>query len=118
MVSIKSFRELALSYPETTEEPHFERTSFRVKKKIFATLGEQDKKACLMLAPIDQPSFCAAAPAVIYPVPNKWGLQGATYVELNGVDVEVLEDALTMAYCKVAPKKLAQPYIDRRNDVV
>lgn len=37
MVSIEAFRKLALSFPEVTEEPHFEKTSFRVKGKIFAT---------------------------------------------------------------------------------
>lgn len=37
MVSIDTLRKLALSFPEVTEEPHFEKTSFRVKKKIFAT---------------------------------------------------------------------------------
>ena len=30
-------RSYALSLPETTEAPHFERTSFRVAGKIFAT---------------------------------------------------------------------------------
>jgi hypothetical protein len=31
-------RRFALSLPETTEEPHFEKSSFRVKGKIFATV--------------------------------------------------------------------------------
>ena len=37
MVTIDIFRKLALSFPEATEGPHFEKTSFRGKKKIFAT---------------------------------------------------------------------------------
>lgn len=36
MITLDTLRHLALSLPETTEEPHFEKTSFRVKKKIFA----------------------------------------------------------------------------------
>ncbi len=43
MVSIKAAREIALSFDEVTEEPHFEKASFRVKKKIYATLNEKDK---------------------------------------------------------------------------
>ena len=31
-------RQFALSLPETTEEPHFEYSSFRVRGKIFATV--------------------------------------------------------------------------------
>jgi hypothetical protein len=34
MVPIDTFRKLALSFPEATEEPHFEKTSFRVKRKF------------------------------------------------------------------------------------
>jgi len=45
MVTIDSFRKLDLSFPEATEEPHFEKTSFRVKKKIFATFDEAKNRA-------------------------------------------------------------------------
>jgi len=34
-MTTEAFRKLALGYPETTEEPHFEKTSFRVRKKDF-----------------------------------------------------------------------------------
>ncbi len=44
MVSIEIFRKLAMSFPETTEEPHFEKTSFRIKKKIFATFDEKNNR--------------------------------------------------------------------------
>jgi hypothetical protein len=37
MIEFEELRKLAMSFPEVTEEPHFEKTSFRVKKKIFAT---------------------------------------------------------------------------------
>lgn len=103
-------RKLALSFEETTEEPHFEKTSFRVHKKIFATMAEKDGIAVLMLSPIDQSVFCAFDKSVMFPVPNKWGKNGATMVELKKVKKEMFKDALTMAYCRVAPKKLAVKY--------
>jgi len=80
MVTVKSFRELAMSFPEVTEAPHFERTAFKVKK-IFATLDEKAGLACLMLSPVDQSSFSTIDINIIYPAPNKRGLQGATYVK-------------------------------------
>lgn len=43
MVSIETFRKLALSFENAAEEPHFEKTSFRVKKKIFATYDKKEK---------------------------------------------------------------------------
>jgi predicted DNA-binding protein (MmcQ/YjbR family) len=107
MVSITTFRKLALSFPEVTEEPHFEKTSFRVKKKIFATYDAQKKRACLKLSEIDQHVFSTAAKAIIFPVDNKWGKQGWTLIEMGTVSKDLFLDALTTAYCEVAPKKLS-----------
>ena len=104
MVSIADFRAMALGFPEAVEAPHFERTSFRFRKKIFATLSVKDKIACLMLSPLDQSVFCAFDREIMYPVPNKWGLQGATFVDLSLVKKAMLKDALTMAYSKLAAK--------------
>lgn len=36
-LTLAQVRRLALALPEVTEEPHFDRTSFRVRGKIFAT---------------------------------------------------------------------------------
>ena len=107
MVSIDNFRKLALSFPGATEEPHFEKTSFRVKKKIFATYDKVKNRACIKLSEIDQHVFSSADKTIIYPVDNKWGKQGWTLIELKKVHKDLFADALTTAYCEVAPKKLA-----------
>lgn len=107
MVTIDTFRKLALSLPEATEEPHFEKTSFRVKKKIFATYDEAKNRACIKLSEIDQDVFSTVDKATIYQVPSKWGKQGWTFIELKKVKKELFTDALKAAYCEVAPKKLA-----------
>ncbi|MDQ3142360.1 MAG: MmcQ/YjbR family DNA-binding protein [Bacteroidota bacterium] len=106
MVDIETFTELALSFPGAIELPHFEKTSFRVNKKIFATLDIKLHRACLMLSEIDQSVFSAIDKTVIYPVPNKWGKQGATYVELKMVNKNILKDALNQAYTKIGFKNL------------
>jgi predicted DNA-binding protein (MmcQ/YjbR family) len=98
---------LALSYPEVTEEPHFEKTSFRVKKKIFATYDAVMKRVCIKLSEIDQDIFSNADKAIIFPVENKWGKQGWTIIEMTQVSEELFVAALTTSYCEVAPKKLA-----------
>lgn len=108
MITIDYLRQVALSFPEATEEGHFEKTSFRVGKKIFATYDEKGNRACIKLSEIDQDVFSSAGHAAIYPVPNKWGKQGWTFVELAKIKKELLEDALITAYCEVAPKRLSQ----------
>lgn len=105
MVSIEKFRDLALSFPNTTEEPHFEKTSFRINKKIFASFDEKNNRAVLKLNEIDQSVFSASSEMIFYPIPNKWGKQGWTIVELSKVRPEMFEDALILSYENVAGKK-------------
>ena len=108
MIKIDAFRKLALSFPETKEEAHFKKTSFRVKKKIFATYDDLNKRACIKLSEIHQNVFSSVDQSIIYPVNNKWGKQGWTNIELSKISKALFIDALTTAYCEVAPKKLAK----------
>lgn len=110
MVSVKTAREISMSFDEVTEEPHFEKTSFRVAKKIFVTLNEQEKRMTVKLSAIDQDVFCTFDKEVVYPVPNAWGKQGWTHANLKTIRKEMLKDLLSVAYCTVAPKKLRAKY--------
>lgn len=96
-----SFRKLALGLPGTSEQPHFERTSFRVNKKIFATLDEKAGIAVLKLTPEEQDLFSLSDKEAIRPVANKWGKQGWTEVVLKKVRGQVLRDALKTAWKRV-----------------
>jgi predicted DNA-binding protein (MmcQ/YjbR family) len=110
MVSISSFKKIALAFDEAAEQPHFEKTSFRVNKKIFATLDEAKQIVVIKLSVEEQSVFCLFDKTIIYPVPGKWGLQGWTKIELKKVKKEMLLDALTVSYCNTAPKRLAEKY--------
>lgn len=110
MISIETFRKLALSFEQAEEQAHFEKTSFRVGKKIFATLDLNNLRGCVKLSAVNQSVFAAFDPAVMYPVPNKWGKLGWTHVELKKVRKDMFKDALTLSYCGVAPKALAEKY--------
>ena len=113
MINIETVRKVALSFDDAIELPHFDLASFRVRKKIFATLDEKNKRVCIKLTPVDQSVFCSYDRSIIYPVPNKWGLNGATYIELQKVNKEMFKDALTVAYCTVAPKNLGEKYKEK-----
>lgn len=102
-----TLRQIALSLPEATEEPHFEKVSFRVNKKIFATAVAGEGRATVKLSVTDQDAFCLFDSSVIYPVPNKWGKQGWTHINLQTVNQPMLTGILKAAYCEVAPKHLA-----------
>lgn len=100
-----TFRELALSMPGSYEAPHFEKTSFRTKKRIFATLDLASGIACLKLLPVDQNVFTSVNKPAITPVPNKWGLQGWTLFDLKKVRKHTIVDAVTTAYFSSISKK-------------
>jgi len=105
MISFDDFKKLALSFPGVVELPHFDKTSFRISKKIFATLNEKENRACIRLSAIDQSVFCAFDLTIIYPVPNKWGKQGWTLINLSKIKKTMLKDALSQAYEFVVAKR-------------
>lgn len=97
-------RALALALPEAEELPHFEKASFRVKGKIFATLPADGPFAVLKLSLEEQDALSRAAPALFQVTP--WGHQGWTRVDLEGVEPKLLEQLLRGAWARVAPKRL------------
>ena len=104
-IGAQDFRRLALSLPEAVEAPHFDAASFRVNKKIFATLGEAAGRAVVKLTLEQQEMMSAAEPKIFAPVPS-WGKHGWTYVHLAHADTEIAHSALTASWRNVAPKKL------------
>ncbi len=98
MVVADQIREMALSFEGTSEEPHFEKTSFRVKKKIYATLTAN--RLVVKLSEIDQSVFVHIAG--VSSVPNKWGKHGWTIFEIDKLSLDVVRDGLSKSYTLVA----------------
>ena len=92
---------MALAFPEVAELPHFQKISFRVKKKIFATLSASSCIASVKLSLVDQSVFCSIDKTIIYPVPNKWGLQGWTHINLEKIKKTMLQDILQTSFSEV-----------------
>ncbi|HVX26034.1 MAG TPA: MmcQ/YjbR family DNA-binding protein [Parafilimonas sp.] len=98
MVTPEQAREIALSFEDTDEKPHFHRTAFTVNGKIFATLLAKDATLNLMFDTQTQFIFCPPGSDIIFPVPNKWGLKGATTINLNKASKKLVKSALKEAY--------------------
>lgn len=110
MNDLNSIRALATSFEEVEESPHFEKVSFRVRKKIFLTVDETKKLITLKLSLVDQSVFTDLGATKIYPVPNKWGQQGWTFAAYEDLEAELLKDLIQCAYCEVAPQSIAKKY--------
>jgi hypothetical protein len=101
------FRRLALGMPEASEVGHMGHPDFRVRGKIFATLGYPDANwGMVKLTPEQQEAFVSAEPDVFAPVKGGWGRQGATIVRLRAAKTRSLRVALAVTWRNVAPRKL------------
>jgi predicted DNA-binding protein (MmcQ/YjbR family) len=115
MIDAKAFQEMALSFENTEQVPHFERIGFKViGRRMFATYLEENNTANVFLTPSEQKAFCNADKKNIYPVPNKWGEKGATTFDLRHVDKEILMEALRSAYEDIiTAKKKSKPSLKK-----
>jgi len=114
-MSISRFRKIALGLPEAIEGAHQGTTDFRVKKRIFATLGYPDQDwGMVKLTPEQQAVLVEAEPDIFRPVPGGWGKGGATNVRLAKADATTLKSALTMAWRNIAEKSPAKTRAKKR----
>jgi hypothetical protein len=103
------FRKLALRFPEAVESEHMHHPDFRVRGKIFATLGYPNKDwAVVKLTPDEQKRFSQNDPKVFEPVKGAWGRRGNTSIYLPAATIDIVQDALTAAWRNAAPKQLAK----------
>ena len=108
-MTANDFRKLALSFPEAVESAHMDHPDFRVRGKIFATLGYPDKDSGVVkLTPDEQREFVRSDPNVFQPVKGAWGRRGATSVNLPMAKVDKVREAFSAAWRNTAPKRLVE----------
>jgi hypothetical protein len=97
------FRKLALAQPDAEERGHLGHPDFRVRGKIFATLGYPNAECAMVkLAPGEQLALVAALPDTFAPAKGKWGERGATIVRLETANAGHVRKALASA-CALVP---------------
>jgi hypothetical protein len=102
-VTANQFRKLALGFEGAVEASHMNHPDFRAPNgKIFATLTEDNKRGMASLTPEEQADFIARAPETFVPAAGAWGRGGSTMVVLKDADVEIVGEALTLAYRRIA----------------
>ena len=78
---------------------------FRVKKKVFASLGYPNEKyGMIKLRPEQQEFFTRDYPNAFAAVKGGWGLRGATQVDLESVDESTLRLAMKVAHQNIASR--------------
>jgi hypothetical protein len=101
------FKKLASRIPGVTEGSHQGHTDFRVKGRIFATLGYPDDSwGMVKLSPTDQALYLERYPESFVPAAGEWGRRGSTLVRLEAATPKILGAALKFAsaHCSSPPK--------------
>jgi hypothetical protein len=106
-------RQFALSLPGTSEEPHFDMTSFRVRGKIFATVPPGQ---CYLHAFVDEPEVhaCVAENPGAFAL-LRWGQRiSGLRIDLAAAPAERIEELLEESWRRKAPKGLIAQLEQRR----
>jgi hypothetical protein len=105
MLNLSQVRTIATALPEVTEEPHFQRTSFRIRGKIFATAQPGDHFLNVMVG--ESAREPALATYSQYVEKLLWGKKVVGLrVDLRRAEPEVVSDLLKQAWEGKAPKSL------------
>ena len=98
-------RKYALSMPEVTEEPHFDRTSFRVGGKIFVTARPAESHIHVFVPEEQREPALAMHPEQVAKL--FWGGKVVGLrIELPKAPVGVVNDLIRNAWKAKAPKSL------------
>ena len=103
----EDFRTLALDLPDAEESAHMGHPDFRVRGKIFATLGPSEAWGMVKLTPEQQALFVRAEPDVFQPFNGAWGRRGCTRVCLEKAEELTVRQALIAAWRNTAPKRIS-----------
>jgi hypothetical protein len=113
-MTIEQFRAVALSLPEATEAAHMAHPDFRVRNKIFATLGYPERGWGMVKVTLNQQKqLIHEDPEAYAPVKGAWGKRGATTILLRTAKKATVVKALIAAWCNTAPKALVTSHRDR-----
>ena len=107
-MSPDDFRSLAMALPGVIEAAHQGHADFRVRGKIFATLGYPDDDwGMVRLAPDEQAKRLKQAPTVFVPAKGTWGVQGSTLVKLQAATAEIAGAAVRAAWERLVREETA-----------
>ena len=110
-----AFRRLALSLPDAHEEPHFARTSYRVGKKIFATMTRDGEEAMVRVAaPEKLEALLAGHPERFFSHGGWTTRNGAIGVRLARVPLRQLRPLLVDSWRRVATQEAVAAWDRRR----
>lgn len=105
-MKLAEVRRMALSLPETTEEPHFNYSSFRVGGKIFATVPPEGEHVHVFVGEEQREQALALEPSSLEKL--LWGKRVVGLrITLKNARPATVAKLLSQAWTGKAPRRLA-----------
>lgn len=105
-MTLVQFRKLALDLPEVSEEPHFKRTSFRIRGKVMATALPEEAFVHLMVSEsVREPALAMYSDWIekLFWGKKVCGLR----IDLKRANAAIVADLLRQSWAEKAPKSLS-----------
>jgi hypothetical protein len=103
-MSLEELRAVALSLPEAHEAPHFERTSFRVGTRIFATAATGGDQAMVVVKPPERlDALLASYPESFFHLGTWTTRNGSLGVRLAHVEAALVRTLIIDSWSRIAP---------------
>jgi hypothetical protein len=127
MATWDDVRRIALSLPESYEQPMHGRASWRVRDKLFVwerplrrsdlqALGDKAPSGPILGARVEhllaKEALIGDNPAVFFTTPH-FDNYPAVLVQLDHIEPDELEELIIEAWLARAPKRLAEQYLER-----
>jgi hypothetical protein len=113
MGDLESARSFALSLPATTEEPHFDMASFRVRGKIFATVPPDDGHLHVFVDEGEVHAAMAEDPPAFEPLLRGQRLRGLR-IRIAAAPANRIAELLEESWRRKAPARLSADWDARR----
>jgi hypothetical protein len=102
-------RAIALSLPEAVEIETWGHPTFRIRKKMFASMAT-DGSTCTVKAVKEEQQACLRSEPDKFFMPAYVGKAGWIGINLDQIDRDELEELVTEAWRLTAPKKLLRTF--------
>jgi len=107
--SISRLRKAAMALPETSEQPHFDLVSWRVRDRIFATIPNEPGRLRIFVEETEVAEMVATNPAAYEAV--RWGKRVAgVEAHLSTAEEADVVALLESAWRRKAPKRLVTSF--------
>ena len=113
-MTLEQARRFALSLPEAAEEPHFDKWSFRVRGRIFATVPPDGEHLHVFVDEALTDAAVAAKPAAFAEL--RWGKQAVgVRVTLRAAGARAVAALLEQSWRRKAPRTLVAAFDARKS---